>query len=335
MTTLSKAILALGLVSPILFFSSQLNQRPPRQAIRQPLFRGIDYQRLITTTPRPNILHVVTVDLSVPGIQPLVSMPTSAGAGTGEKTAIGTGVERIKDTSTQPNKISIKAQTVSEFVQHSGVQLGINGNYFYEFREKTPWDFYPHSGDPVYVVGDAIGEGDRYGSPRDQWPALCFSTPAKQSSSDVPADALTGHYRAQVAPDGHCPAHTDYAMAGRDLLMQNGQSLTDFPNVDNDKAYSRAAVGIAETGQTLWLVIVDGKQPHYSEGLLLHELADVFEALGVEEAIALDGGGSSTLVVNPGSGPQIINTPMHVKWPRRERPTANHLGFYASPLQHP
>ena len=68
--------------------------------------------------------------------------------------------------------------------------------------------------------------------------------------------------------------------------------------------------------------------------MLLYELADVFAGLegGVHEAIALDGGGSSTLVVNPGYGPQVLNTPMHVKWPHRERPVANHLGFYALPL---
>ena len=107
---------------------------------------------------------------------------------------------------------------------------------------------------------------------------------------------------------------------------------TTFPNITKDKPYSRAAVGIDDSGQKLWLVIIDGKQPGYSEGMLLDEVAQIFLTFGVEEAIALDGGGSSTLVINPGSGPKLLNTPMHVKWPHQERPIVNHLGFYALPL---
>ncbi|NEQ96532.1 MAG: phosphodiester glycosidase family protein, partial [Cyanothece sp. SIO2G6] len=86
------------------------------------------------------------------------------------------------------------------------------------------------------------------------------------------------------------------------------------------------------TGQTLWLVIVDGKQPHYSEGMLLTELALLFESLGAEAAIALDGGGSSTLVIDHGSGPTLLNAPIQAKWPMTQRPIANHLGFKALPL---
>lgn len=319
LSTLGQFIIALGLISPVTFFAYQQNRRPPRQAVSQPLFQGIHYQRLTVTDPRPNILHIVTIDLSTPGIQPLVSMPTSTVTGQ-------------HDDTTHPGKIAINAQTTSEFVDRTGVQIGINGNYFYEFREKTPWDFYPHSGDPVYAVGEAIGAGDRYGSPRNAWPALCFSVPSDpENTTPHPQHSSAGLYRAHIFPDGHCPPQTDYGIAGRDLLFENGHPLTEFPNVTKDKAYSRAAVGIDQSGQTLWLVMVDGKQPLYSEGLLLSELADVFVDFGVHAAIALDGGGSSTLVVKSGARPQPLNTPMHVKWPHQERPIANHLGFYALP----
>lgn len=317
--TIGQGILSLCLTAPIALYSYQQNQRPPRQEVDQPLFQGIDYKRLVLDSPRPNVLHITTIDLSIPGVIPIVSSPAP------------------NNNDTQPNKIAIDAQTTSEFVDASGSQIGINGNYFYEFREKTPWDFYPHTGDPVYTVGEAIGSGDRYGSPRQQWPALCFEqsppSPQSQETSSINKDGHTTYF-ANIIANGECSSQSQHGIAGRDLLVEDGQALSTFPNVTTDKPYSRAAIGIDQSGQQLWLVIVDGKQPGYSEGMLLEELAHIFVGFGVHGAIALDGGGSSTLVVNPGSGPQLLNTPMHVKWPHQQRPTANHLGFYAPALNH-
>ncbi len=61
--------------------------------------------------------------------------------------------------------------------------------------------------------------------------------------------------------------------------------------------HPRTAVGWDDDGQVLWIVVVDGRRPPYSVGMSLPELADLFEALGTEEALNLDGGGSSALVV--------------------------------------
>jgi len=46
-------------------------------------------------------------------------------------------------------------------------------------------------------------------------------------------------------------------------------------------------------------------------------------------AMAMDGGGSSTLVVEDDDGsPIILNTPIDNYIPGRERPVGNHLGIY-------
>jgi len=55
----------------------------------------------------------------------------------------------------------------------------------------------------------------------------------------------------------------------------------------------------------LWLVVVDGRQPPHSNGMTLPELASLFEALGATEALNLDGGGSSVMVL----GGRAINSP--------------------------
>jgi exopolysaccharide biosynthesis protein len=58
----------------------------------------------------------------------------------------------------------------------------------------------------------------------------------------------------------------------------------------------RTAAGITEEGVIL-LVVVDGRQAGYSGGMTLLELATFMRSLGAVDATNLDGGGSSTVVV--------------------------------------
>ena len=51
--------------------------------------------------------------------------------------------------------------------------------------------------------------------------------------------------------------------------------------------------------------------------------------IGAHDAMNLDGGGSSTLVVRGEDGqPRILNSPIDLYIPGRERPVGNHLGIY-------
>jgi len=45
--------------------------------------------------------------------------------------------------------------------------------------------------------------------------------------------------------------------------------------------------------------------------------------------MSLDGGGSSTVVIEGKDGkPEILNSPIDIYIPGRERPVGNHLGIY-------
>ena len=57
--------------------------------------------------------------------------------------------------------------------------------------------------------------------------------------------------------------------------------------------------------QKLILIVADGRQPGYSVGISLYEFANIMIELGVTEAINLDGGGSSTFVVDG----EVVNRP--------------------------
>lgn len=80
--------------------------------------------------------------------------------------------------------------------------------------------------------------------------------------------------------------------------------------------HPRTAVGLDPMGERLWLVVVDGRQGEYSTGMSLPELAGLLEGLGVTEALNLDGGGSSTMIVggesvsrpsDPGGARPVVN----------------------------
>lgn len=94
--------------------------------------------------------------------------------------------------------------------------------------------------------------------------------------------------------------------AGFSPLIINGQRIES----GQPAIHPRTAIGTDETGQRVWLAVVDGRQPGYSEGLALDELAELMQSLGCWEAHNLDGGGSSILLMKrAGEALETINSP--------------------------
>ncbi|MFQ6614627.1 MAG: phosphodiester glycosidase family protein, partial [Fidelibacterota bacterium] len=69
-----------------------------------------------------------------------------------------------------------------------------------------------------------------------------------------------------------------------------------FFNTSIPKVHPRTAAGYRQDGSQIY-ILVDGRQPQ-SRGVWLEELAQMFLDQGCEEAINLDGGGSSALIVD-------------------------------------
>ncbi len=83
----------------------------------------------------------------------------------------------------------------------------------------------------------------------------------------------------------------EVAISGNKVLLLHGVRRV----VDDREMHPRTAVGIdRDTGQVLMLV-VDGRQS-FSRGYTMVELANLMTALGVDDALNLDGGGSSTML---------------------------------------
>lgn len=94
------------------------------------------------------------------------------------------------------------------------------------------------------------------------------------------------------------------AIGGGPILVRDGQVRITYneeaffgSGFESDKPYPRTAVGYT-ANHHLILFVVDGKRPPYSRGLTLPEVAEEMRRLGCMAAMNLDGGGSTTLVIN-------------------------------------
>jgi exopolysaccharide biosynthesis protein len=72
----------------------------------------------------------------------------------------------------------------------------------------------------------------------------------------------------------------------------------------------RSGVGITDNKQ-VYFIVVDGRNFYYSNGINYSDMAQIFYALGVTNAINIDGGGSSTLMIKHPLAPvwQVRNMP--------------------------
>jgi hypothetical protein len=223
------------------------------------------------------------------------------------------------------------------------VDLAINANYFANLKPETDGDDKPAGtisaadriGETKWsdILGLSISDG-KVVSParlfRDQPdPVLLISTTGIATIETLAPDRPE-RYSAAVAGIGA----SDKESTGT-LLVTNGMNTGATARVGAKVRHPRTAAGVGADGHTLLLVVIDGRQPDWSVGITLPDLADFLITKGAANALNLDGGGSSSFVYyadGPASGAgdsttaparrRIVNRPSDGSF----RPVANHLG---------
>ena len=205
-------------------------------------------------------------------------------------------------------ELPLSARSTSQFLEEFNLQLAVNGDGFTPWRSNGPLDVYPKSGEGVAPIGLAASQGVQYSTLTDDEPVLYISR----------------NNRAQFnAPGGR----VYNAISGNQMLVTRGQALS---TLEGDPE-PRTALALDRRGRTLLILVVDGRQPGYSEGATLAELAALIIEFGGYTGMNIDGGGSSTLVrESVTGGAQVLNSPVDQGIPGRERVVGNHLGIYAS-----
>ncbi len=261
--------------------------RPAPIPMRQKLYEGVIYRRVIRLFPRPMIAHVLEIDTKTKGIEFLVTPSDSK------------------------SETPLNARTTSQFLRDFNVQIAINGGGFSPWWSHSPADYYPHQGDPITPFGLTASNGDVY------WTG---------DTTDVGTEPTLYIGRRNTLSFNNKPGRVYNAISGDRMLVLKGEPASDL---DDEELDPRTAIGINRNGRYLYLVVVDGRQPLYSEGATFAELANLLIDQGAFMGMSLDGGGSSTMVIQGDNGaPIILNSPIDNYIPGRERPVGNHLGVY-------
>ncbi|MBD3288674.1 hypothetical protein GF337_07730 [candidate division KSB1 bacterium] len=112
-------------------------------------------------------------------------------------------------------------------------------------------------------------------------------------------------------------------IGGLPRIIRDGNRSVEYarekiPDKFATDRHPRTAVGISKDEKKMYFVTVDGRQPGFSAGMSLDELSGFMLNLGVYQGMNLDGGGSTTMVINN----KVVNRPSDATG---ERPVANAL----------
>jgi hypothetical protein len=188
-------------------------------------------------------------------------------------------------------------RTTRGFVSDVGAQLGINAHFF------APW---PPVDDHSELLGICISDGEVVSRFEPGWDVGFAISPTGEARV---VRWLEGDATGIVT----APAMTiDDAVGAQEMIVSSGASTATW-----EELHPRTAIGVSGSGIVV-MMIVDGRQDGVSEGMTTPEMAAVLIELGVTDAINLDGGGSTTLVVADPI-PRVINHPVGLGIPDTER----------------
>jgi GH25 family lysozyme M1 (1,4-beta-N-acetylmuramidase)/uncharacterized protein YraI len=196
-------------------------------------------------------------------------------------------------------------RTTSHFLDEHDMQIAVNADAFhYLDPEEYPPQTYCAEGEPVRPWGYAASRGRVY-SPKAPGHPILYINQRNEITVDAPKGKVYN------------------AISGYGMLISKGKKV---PGLDTQISNPRTAFGMNRNGRWLYLMVVDGREG--SVGVTFSQLADMLLSQGAHTAMALDGGGSSTLVIEGVDRlPRVLNTPVNDNTPGQQRAVANHLGI--------
>lgn len=126
-----------------------------------------------------------------------------------------------------------------------------------------------------------------------------------------------------ATPHGPLPSMITEAWSGKPWLMRSGQATRNWIRPQHlYRPNPRTAAAFTSDHRTMILLSADGRRPGVP-GLTGFQMVDVLREFGAYDAVNLDGGGSTTLVMNS----HVVNRPSD----HQERAVITHLGIRLRP----
>ena len=214
------------------------------------------------------------------------------------------GISFFVKPSNGDRKLDTNSQFPSDFLRRNHLQIAVSSSAFYPF---VKWP-----GMPVDIMGLSVSDGDRYSPAVDNLDSLVIT--AQREARIVPARGDT---------------HDAFNAAGGNLtILRNGVDRAEpLP------AEAASAAGVSGDGRYLFWLIVDGRQPGWSEGATPGDSARMLRQLGAADGINFDGGSVVTLVrEGRWFGASVLNRPCHPLLTGFERPIGGLMGIRAARL---
>jgi hypothetical protein len=214
------------------------------------------------------------------------------------------GISFFVKPSNGDRKLDTNSEFPSDFLRRHHLQIAVSSSAFYPF---VKWP-----GMPVDIMGLSVSDGDRYSPAVDNLDSLVIT--AQREARIVPARGDT---------------HDAFNAAGGNLtILRNGVDRAEpLP------AEAASAAGVSADGRYLFWLIVDGRQPGWSEGATPGDSARMLRQLGAADAINFDGGSVVTLVrEGRWFGASVLNRPCHPLITGFERPIGGLIGIRAARL---
>jgi exopolysaccharide biosynthesis protein len=218
-----------------------------------------------------------------------------------------------------PRKVSLETglaedhlparETVLSMAKRRGALAAVNAGFF-ALADGRPQALLKSAGT---LVGRTLRpRGAVVITDRRRGPPLLFD---RVTIEDGAADAVL--YRTRLGSPPKEWARARHAVSGAGLLVLDGRELSDWTDEGlaagfDTARHPRTVIGVDDQN-AIWLITVDGRQPALSLGMSFDELKALARRLGLRSALNLDGGGSTTMVVQG----FIVNHPSDDTGPRK------------------
>lgn len=200
-----------------------------------------------------------------------------------------------------------KLRRTSQAALDSGAIVAINGSFY---NTRPPYN----SACYLKINGEVIFERSGKMGDRDGGAVLIDDRGRVSVEQGDPDDPQWVSTRTEPSIIGSGP-----------MMLQDGQRIDMGTGAFVTLRHPRTAIGTS--GNKVYLVTVDGRSKGNSLGVNLNELANILKWLGAENALNLDGGGSTTMYIEGQPENGIVNRPCdNQKFDRQgERRVSNSL----------
>lgn len=222
------------------------------------------YYSMELNEPRIIKLSVVRIDLRNPKLRFKI---------TGKSEKWGEPMEELPQFTINTERKRSRTFMEEAFKNGENMVVAVNGSPW------TPWQK-PWNHRYAQVSGLLVADGELVAYPSKNHPSFIIR-------KDGTCDFIIADKNSDLSA-------IQYAISGFGFVLHNNK----FTVADNIKQLApRTGYGLSENREYLYLLAIDGRQEGYSMGSSVYEVGELLKYFGASDALNMDGGGSTTLLI--------------------------------------